>query len=642
MPFDGPSGYASTLDALAKAWAPRRPLSTATWADKFRKLSGKSAAEPGQWRTLRIPFLRGVMDSLDFTHPAHTVVFVGSSQIAKSECGLNWLGKLIHYEPCPLLILFPNEKQGRKWMAIRFDPMVADTAELRALIPAGRRSDSGNTQTQKQFPGGVLFTGSGNIPSDLASISVRCLLLEEVDRLPLSIEEEGDPVELATARLAAFAARSKIFMNSTPTTEENSRIWPAWLSGTMDRYHMPCPHCGHFQHLRWEQLKWGDKPANAIYVCEENGCVIEEHSKTEMLAAGEWRSEHPEREAEVKSFHANGLMTPLGLGRTWANHAAAWDRIQGSQGRLQVFYNTRLGEVHKGERQKLSWEAVYERREPYRLRTIPKGVLLLTSGTDVQNDRLETQIIGSSRGEVHTVIDYVVHYGDPTRSEVWAELDAYLAREFVSAGGVKMRLSCSMIDSGFLPTHVLNFTRERRARNIFASRGSSVATRQPIGKPSFPDIKGRSKPQFDQRGAQRYELGASMLKHWLYEQLRSDGGAPEKPVLPVGRHLHFSDELQPDYFKGLVADVYDPKKGWQDRVNFHHNEQLDTFCMARAAAMHHSVAVHKLREPDWQRLEQLYEPTGAPAKPVEPLLGATPVPTRFGGFLPTRARVSES
>lgn len=624
MPFDGPSGYQVVCEEWAKAWTPRRPLPTAAWAAKYRWLSGKSAAEPGQWKNERIPFLAPIMNALDLSHPAPIVVFVGSAQIAKSECLLNKIGQVTHQDPGPMLIVFPNEKQGRKWKAVRYDMMVAETDVLRAIIPSGRRSDSGNTQTQVQFPGGVMFTGSAGVPSDLASISVRYLFIEELDRFPLTLEDEGDPVELAMARLAAFSKRCKAFFNSTPTTDETSRIWPMWQSSTMDRYHMPCPHCSHAQYLRWEMLKWlPNRPSTAVYICEQCAAAIEEHSKTDMLAAGEWRAEHPEREADVKGFHANGLMTPLGLGRTWANHAAAWDRIQGSQGRLQVFMNTRLGEVHKGERQKLSWETVYERREPYRLRTIPRGVLLLTSGTDVQHDRLETQILGHGRGEVITVIDYQIHYGDPTRGEVWAALDEYLARELQTVAGVKMRLSCSLVDSGFLPDHVLNFTRPRRARNIFASRGSSVANRQPIGKPSFPDVKGRSKPQLDQRGAQRYELGASLLKHWLYEQLRSDGGTHDKPVTIGDRHIHFSDELLVEYFKGLVADVYDPKKGWIDRANWHHNEALDTFGMARAAAMHHSVNVHKLREMDWQRYESLYEPAviaedGKPAPKAEP------------------------
>lgn len=639
MPFDGPSGYEVICEGWAKAWTPRLPPSTSAWAGKYRRLSGKSAAEPGPWRNERIPFLASIMDALDQSHPAPIVCFVGSSQIAKSECGLNWIGKTIHKDPAPMLALFPNEKQGRKWVRVRLDTMLAETPELRVLVPPGRRSDAGNSLTEKHYPGGVLFTGSANIPSDLASVSVRYLLLEELDRMPVILDDEGDPVDLAMARIAAFA-RSKVFMNSTPTTEETSRIWKWWLASTMDRYHIPCPHCDHMQHLRWEQLKW-TKPSNAAYVCEEHGCVIEEHSKTDMLQAGQWRSTHPEQEEHVKGFHANGLMTPIGLGRTWANHAAAWERAQGSQARVQVFFNTRMGEIHKGERQKVEWAEIKSRAEPYPLRTIPKGVLLLTSGTDVQADRLETQILGFGRGDRITVIDVVAHYGDTTRLQpsgdgkpsVWAELDEYLAAAIVNSCGVPMRLSCSLIDSGYLTDVVLGFTRTRKARGIFALRGSATATREPIGRPAFPDTKRRGK--VDQRGVERYEVGVSKLKHWLFECLRADAGKPDEPVLPTDRHIRFSTALPDEYFRQLTAETYDPKHGWVAHANYHRNEGLDTFIYARAAAMHHSVAVHRYREADWVRLEQMYEPAVGAPKVIEPIL---PVEVD-GAFLPTRAAV---
>jgi len=640
MPFDGPSGYALALREMAKAWAPRRPLGTRAWSDRYAVLSGKSAAEPGPWRTERMPFLAGIMDAMDWGHPAKTVLFVGSAQIAKSALYMNKIGQIIHQDPAPVLVLFPNEKQGRKWKAVRFDPMVGEIPVLRALIPRGRKADSGNTQTQVQFPGGVLFTGSGNIPSDMASISVRYLFVEELDRLPPVIDDEGDPVELALARLAAFDSRCKAFFNSTPTTEEISRIWPLWLGSTMDRYHMPCPHCGHMQYLRFAALRWPDgKPSAAVYECEDKGCTIEEHAKTDMLAAGEWRAEHPEREAETKGFHANGLMTPLGLGRTWANHAAAWDRAQGSPARVQVFQNTRMGEIVKNDKVKVEWEAIASRREPYTLRSIPAGNLLLTAGVDFQADRLEAAIIGIGRGERITVLDYVVQYGDPTRSELWQWLDSWLAQPIVNSFGVPMRLAASMLDSGNWQQEVINFTRTRKARGIFAGKGSSVRSRQPIGKPTLIDVNFRGSAQ--KRGAEQYQIGVTMIKKWLYSRLVADAGTIEKPVRPADRHVRLSVDLSDDWCRQLAAERYDERAGWFKVYS--RNEALDTIVLAIASAQHHTVAVHRYRELDWQRLEQLYEPkaasdAGQPARPVDSPLGK--IALRIGGgFLPTSAMV---
>lgn len=634
MPFDGPDGYAAGLEALARAFEPRRPLPVSMWAAKYRMLSGKSASEPGRWRNERIPYLAAIMDALNPRHPAPVVVMCGSSQIAKSECGLNWLGAIVHQAPGSFLALFPTEKVARKWVRVRLDSMIATTPALRAILPLGRRTNGGNTLQEKHGPGFVIYTGSANIPDDVASISVPYLLFDEVDRMPQALENEGDPIELALRRSANFP-RSKAFFTSTPTTEETSRIWPLYQSSTMDRYFVPCPVCSSMQVLSFDNLKWIDgKPDTVEYQCEHNECMFAERHKTDMLAAGEWRSKHPEREAEVKGFHISGVYTPIGLGDSWAKHARAWERARGNPARTQVFYNTRRGEVVKSEKVKLEWQSLAGRREPYTLRTIPPGTLVLTAGVDFQADRVEAGIIGWGRNERATVIDYVVKYGDPTRDEVYAWLDDYLAGEMLNSRGVKMRINAALLDSGNWQHEVLHFTRSRRNRNIYASKGSSSRTRMPIGKPTLVDVNFRGATY--KRGAEQYQIGVSAIKTWLYQRLNADAGTPEQPVTPAGRHVRFSVDLPDEYFRQLAAERYDEKDGWVK--TYERNESLDVFVMARAAALHHAVAIHRYRELDWQRLEQLYEPeTTAKPKEPEPVFGEKPIPI-VGGFIPTRAR----
>lgn len=633
MPFDGPDGYAVALQAIARGIRPKRVLGVATWAAKYRRLTAKGgAAEPGPWRNDRIPQLMGVMAALDDSHPAPLVVFVGSLQIAKSEVGLNWIFRTIHQAPTGILAAFPNEKQAKKWVRTRLNSGIAEIPVIRILVPLGRKVDSGNTLTEKHYPGGVLYTGSAGVPSDLASISVPKLLLEEVDRWPQVLEGEGDPVELAKGRTAAFPGRVKVFANSTPTTEEESRIWPMWLGSTMDRYFVPCPHCNAMQVLSFDNLTWADgKPQQAMMMCEECAALFEHRSKTEMLAAGEWRAEHPELEHIAKGFHLNGLYTPIGLGRTWEDHARAWEQARGKPAKIQVFFNTRRGEVVKSDKVKLEWEAVAQRREPYLVRTIPDGILELTAGADIQGDRIEAVILGWGRDERAAVIDYAKFDGDPTRPEVWQALDDWHAREMLNSFGVKMRIHSMAVDSGNWQHEVINWTRSRKARGIFASKGSNIRTKQPIGKPTIVDVKGsHAKP--DRRGAEQYQIGVSVIKTTLYARLRAD-----EEALPANRHIRFSADLPDEFFRQLCAERFDPKEGWQKQYD--RNEALDTVVMAIAAAMHQNVQIHRMRELDWQRLEQLYQPAQAPIATPSPVLGEVPIPTRGGGFLPTSARV---
>lgn len=590
-----------------------------------------------------MPYWTGVQNALMPEHPAPHVVLMKSSQVGGTSLALNWLGWMICNAAASLLALFPTTVDARDWTRTKFNRLIQTTPALQKLISLRRSADGGNSLSQKTYPGGVMYIGSANIPTFVAGKSMPFLLLDEVDRFPPTLPGEGDPVELAKARAFAYPSKKKCFEISSPTTEGASRIARDYEKSTQDRYYVPCPHCGHMQHLRWEQLKWPEgKPDQAAYLCEADDCgaLIDEHHKTEMLARGEWRAKYPEREAVCKGFHLNALYTPDGLGSKWSEHAAKWDEIQNHPEELQPFYNTRLGEVFRGEAKRVDWQIVAARREPYKLRTIPPGVLILTSFTDVQKDRLETQIVGHGRGEKITVIDYLVQYGDTTQTvtsgdgvpSVWAKLDEHLAGKFVNSFGVEMGLSCSLIDSSYLPDTVLGFTRAKKARRIFATRGSTNATRLPIGRPTFPDVK-RFGGKTDTRhfGAERYELGVSVLKHWLYEMLRAD-----ETATIADRHIRLSDELPDEYCRQLTAETYDPKHGWIERANYHRNEALDTMIGNRAAGMHHSINVHRLRESDWARLEELYEPAGGAKKTEQGQVGKVPIKTR-SGFFPTAA-----
>jgi len=622
--FDGPDGFDLTCRTGAAALRPKHPLTPSQWAEAKRRLSTKSSAEAARWRNSRIPFLRPIMDALDTSFPAWMVVFIKSSQVGATECGLNWVGQTIEEDPAPMLALFPGEKLGKRWARKRLEPMIAECASLRKIIPLGRRSDKSDTLLEKEFPDGGLTIGSANIPSDMASIAVAKLLLDEVDRFPKEVGEEGDPVEIVLRRLSTYQSRKKAFLNSSPTIASLSHIKPWWLESSQGEFYVPCPHCNAMQVLAWGNIKYPEgRPREAQYMCNECAALIHEHHKTDMLAAGEFRHAFPERTESIIGFHVNCLYTPLGLGDTWGENAVVWERAKRDPGKIKTFVNTRLGETHEDPTEKLDWEALKERREPFKLRTIQPGVLLLTAGVDVQKDRVEAQIIGWARGEKAWTVDYRVIPGDPTRDELWNALDAYLAREFESAHGVPMRLSSTLIDSGYLQDDVLAFTRERRARGIFASKGATAFGRQAIGRPTKVDVSYRGKAQ--KYGGEQYQIGVSTLKATLYERLRADAD-----VMASARHVHFSDELPEEFYRGLAAEVFDPHKRRWVKV-YERNEPLDTMILAMAAAMHHSVAMHTFGESDWVRLEQLYEPAEKrEIAPAEFVLPGT-------GFMPTAA-----
>ena len=59
-------------------------MTISEWADAKRRLSSEASAEPGPWRTSRVPYLREPMDAI--SNPSvERVVCMWGSQLGKSD-----------------------------------------------------------------------------------------------------------------------------------------------------------------------------------------------------------------------------------------------------------------------------------------------------------------------------------------------------------------------------------------------------------------------------------------------------------------------------------------------------------------------------------------------------------------------------
>lgn len=604
------SGAVVAMRAYRDGWVPERDWSVSEWADERRVLPKKGASEPGPWRTDRTPYLREPMDCLSSSHPCEKVVLQFAIQTGKSECGLNFLGNIIDLRPAPTLVVLPTILVGERWSRQRFQSMIDATPSLRAKIGAARSRDSNNTVSMKETTdGAIIIIAGSNSAASLSSMPIQFLICDEVDRFSIEVDGEGDPIDIALGRTSTFWRR-KIVLVSSPTIESLSRINKEYQASDQRRYFVPCPHCDHMQTLEFDHISYPEgQPQEARYACEGCGALIDHHEKTRMLERGEWRATFPER--DVPGFQLSGLYSPVGLGRTWADHAKHWEQIKRDPVRVKTFTNQVLGLTFADENERMDWEALKSRAAPYKVRTIPVGFLLLTAGVDVQGDRLEMQIVAWGRGEVSAVIDWHVISGDPTRPEVWAALDEYLARPIRNEFGIEMRITSTGVDSGYLTDDVLNYTRSRKARGIFALKGASTRGRQIISRPGMVDVNWRG--QTIKKGAEMWTIGGDTAKTRLFARLKGDA----KYALATDRMVQFSDELPDDYYMQLCAEVYDPNTRRWVKMHGRRNEALDTYVYAMAAAMHPRVKVHAMRDSDWERLEALYQP-GEAAPPAAP------------------------
>lgn len=586
-------GASALSAAFTLGLAPPPRLTVTEWADQFRRLPTKGSGEPGPWRTSRVPYIGEIMDCLSAQHPARRVVLMKSAQVAGTEAILNWAGWFICTQRAPMMIVHPTIDVAERFSKQRIASMIDDCPQLRELIPPARSRDSGNTTLLKEYPGGILIISGANSGASLRSLPIRYLALDEVDAYPNDLDGEGDPISLAEARTTTFPRR-KVFLCSTPTIESLSRIHREWLASDMRRYHVPCPHCATFNPLRWEHLHWPDgAPEQAAYACPACGAIIPEHHKTALLAAGRWVADRPE--SPTPGFHLSGLYAPIGLGLTWVELAKEWEAKKRDPAQQKTFINTRLGECFADPDEKLDWDELKQRAEPYAPRTIPGGCLLLTVGIDVQKDRFAVIVLGHGRGGVTWVIDYVELPADPTRPADWALIDDALALTFPDAHGRQYRITAAAIDCGYLTDDVLNYVRRHRGQ-IIAVKGASTSGKPIIGRPSKVDFTWRG--SVIKSGAELWIVGHDTAKHQLFARLAGD-----RKLLPQDRMVHFPSGLDDSFYGMLTAEIWDSTKRRWVKIR-PRNEALDVYTYATAAAYQPALRLHTWREGQWTRWEQ--------------------------------------
>ena len=249
---------------LAKAVSPPPVLTVSQWADRYRKLSAESAAEPGQWNTDRAPYQREIMDSVN-DPLVEEIVIMSSAQVGKTELLLNIIGYYIDYDPAPMLVVQPNIKpMAEDFSKDRLATMIRDTPALAGKVHDAKSKTSGNTILHKVFPGGHVTITGANSAAGLASRPVRIVLMDEIDRYPASAGPEGDPIKLAEKRTTAFWNKKKVKV-STPTIKGFSQIEEEFQSGTMEEWCVPCPCCGKYQPYEWGRIIFADVTMECKY-----------------------------------------------------------------------------------------------------------------------------------------------------------------------------------------------------------------------------------------------------------------------------------------------------------------------------------------------------------------------------------------
>lgn len=573
--------------SIAKVVSPPPILKVSEWADKYRRLSSEASAEPGQWRTDRAPYQKEIMNAVN-DEEVETVVVMSSAQVGKTEFLLNTIGYFVHQDPAPIMLVQPTLDIAESFSKDRLAPMLRDSPVLKDKVKTKSR-DSGNTLLHKSFLGGHITMAGANSPSSLASRPIRIVLCDEVDRYPASAGTEGDPVDLVTKRSTTFFNRKRI-LSSTPTDKETSRIEAAYLESSMEQWCLPCPSCNELQPLAWGQINFdfeeeSKRCSRAEMACSFCGSL---HSEMEWKSGtGEWISRADNK--QVRGFHLNELASPW---KRWTK--IVQDFIEAKRGgpeKLKVFINTSLGETWEEKRKVVEKEVLIKRRERYDCE-VPEDVLVLTASVDVQDNRLEYEIVGWGLEKESWGIKYGVIMGDPGQSYVWKTLDSHVIdKTFMRKDGQQLAVMTTCIDSGgHFTDEVYAYCKAREFKRVWAIKGRGGS-----GIPLIQFPKKRN-----DKGVWLFIIGVDVGKDTVASRLKVDfEGQPGYCHFPIDDGKGYD----PAYFDGITSEhrVIRHVKGqksmhWEKISSGARNEPFDLRNYASAALEILNPAMEQLKK----------------------------------------------
>ncbi|EHI8530086.1 phage terminase large subunit family protein [Salmonella enterica] len=538
------------------------PMTAVEWADAFYYLPKESSYGSGEWETL--PFQVAIMNAMG-NDRIRTVNLIKSARVGYTKMLLGVVGYFIEHKSRNNLLFQPTDSAAEDFMKSHVEATIRDVPCLKTLAPWLGRKHRDNTLTMKRFSSGVGFWCLGGAAAkNYREKSVDTVCYDELSSFEPDVEKEGSPTLLGDKRIEG-SVWPKSIRGSTPKAKGTCQIEKAANeSAHFMRFHVPCPHCGEEQYLKFGDgstpfgLKWEKgKPETVYYLCEHNGCVIRQPELEQK--EGRWICDNTDiwTRDGLTFYSADGdeippprsitfhIWTAYSPFTTWIQIIYDWlDALKDPNG-VKTFINTTLGEPYEeAVAEKLSHELLLEKVIHYAA-PVPERVVYLTAGIDSQRNRYEMYVWGWAPGEEAFLIDKQIIMGRHDDEDTLQRVDAVINKKYRHADGTDISISRICWDIGGIDAEIVyKRSKKHGIFRVLPVKGASV-----YGKPVITMPKKRN-----QSGVFLCEIGTDTAKEMLYARMGAVT-APADEATPYA--IRFPDN--PDVFteveaKQLVAE----------------------------------------------------------------------------------------
>ena len=556
------------------------------YMESVRYLPRELTPKPGYYDYDYTPYLREIVDHLSPESPTRKIIFQKPAQIGATVGILEAaIGYYIGCAPTSILYVSADKELVEKAVETKVEQML-DSCGLRDKIFAQNKGynsrATGNTKSEKQFPGGFMHAVGAQSAGKLRAMSYQVILMDELDGFPSEVGKEGSPVSLAENRSNAFAPKRKILYLSTPVLLQTSFIEPMYLRGDQNNFFVKCPRCKELIVMQWH-LKGKDGknagitfehndgiliPESVHYRCQECGKPIDEEKKKIFLPKGKWIPTATTQELGLVSYWMDVCYAPPGM-YSWVNVAydwfKAWDVVNNRVKDLKEyrsFRNTKQGKTFEEMGESLLIDKVLIHRRPVYSRNQIKNKIFeeetgsaaykITCAVDVQKSpgELLVDLKVWCRNAVSYTLDFrhltaekdVTDFDD----KCWRDLENIIENEIWTADdGRQYRVGMTFIDAawGESTDTVYQFCRQY-SENVYPIFGA------PILKDGI-SLTPVTKNTQEKAGCMCYRVNTMKLKDRVSRLINSVWYSGQKQQM---FYLNFPDDLNEDFFKQFTAE----------------------------------------------------------------------------------------
>lgn len=544
-------------------------LTVSQWAEKYRILD-ESSNFSGRWSNDVTPYLVGIMDAFNDPY-VQEINFCKPTQVGGTEAMLNMLGWIIMSNPSPTMIVYPNDDLAKDTSNDRLKPSLTKTPEINE-----RFYSNSSKELNLKFRGMKIYLRGSGSPGKLASKAIKYLFFDEIDKMDGASKKEASPYNLAKERTRTFTYSKKIYTCSTPTLKTNY-VWQIHEEADEQRqFFVPCPHCGEYITFAFKQIKFPseegmsneERAEQAVYVCQECGCLITDKDKIKMLRKGEWRDTKKTCEGKPRkvSFWLNALYSRF---LTWKEIAMEFLDSKEDPEKLQNFVNSWLAEPWEDTRLRTNADLVLEHQTQTKEFVVPNWAKMLTGGVDVQENCLYWTI----RAWGDFLTSQNISHG---QAFSFTELERIMNLEYRTEDGSPMVVSLALIDSGYNADSVYDFCVEN-SEWALPSKGSSN-----------PMLSHYKMSTINKAGSKAYGMNLVLIDTGKYKDMIA--GRMRKPsgsgswMVYAGCDREYAEQVTAEHKVNVRTNNGKLKQEWVQKTTHADNHYLDCEVYAMAAA----------------------------------------------------------